>query len=210
MGSLTIAFFIYLLQRYKSTSSTLPKLNAESMIFTVGKFMDGLVPDFLLENAKKMGKVFRLNMPDLSYFIVIGDADLARKIYDEEDEKPHIYKNFEAVTAHRSNIFTKHTHGENWEMNRKGVASGYSVLNIAKSLPLLRKKCDELTSILQQFSINDKSFDIAQLMVSFTFDFIGIAMFGTDFRCLSSEETTEGKEMLKEISIAMKEYALKV
>ena len=210
IGSLAIAALIYFLQRILSRSSKLPKLNPESLFFTFGKFANGLALDLLMNNTKNMGKVFRLNMPLLEYFFAICDADLARKIYEEEPEKIHLYKNFDGITMHRSTIFTKYTYGENWEMNRKGVASSFSSINLAKSLPLLYKKCDELMTLFDHFSVSGEVFEITELMLSMAIDFIGIAMFGIDLRCMSDDKTSVGKQILTEMTIATKEYALKV
>ena len=211
IGSLAIAALIYFLQRILSRSSKkLPKLNPESLFFTFGKFANGLALDLLMNNTKRMGKVFRLNMPLLEYLVAICDADLARKIYEEEAEKIHLYKNFDGITMHRSTIFTKYTYGENWEMNRKGLASSFSSINLAKSLPLLYKKCDELMTIFDHFSVNGEVFEITELMLSMAIDFIGIAMFGIDLRCMSDDKTSVGKQILTEMTIATKEYALKV
>jgi hypothetical protein len=47
-------------------------------------------PDFLLQCMKDNGPVFRVSYPDPSHLIYVCDPTLARKIYEEEDEKPTV------------------------------------------------------------------------------------------------------------------------
>ena len=63
----------------------LPPMNPESLLYTIGKVMDGTLPDFILLKLKDMGKVIRLNLPETSYYVVIGDANLARQVFEEEE-----------------------------------------------------------------------------------------------------------------------------
>ena len=210
LGTLLLLPIFYFLRKGFVEWMMLPKINPESMPFTIDMFMKGLIPDFLIEKSRTLGKVFRLNMPQLSYFIVVGDPELARKIFDEEVEKTFHYKVFDLVTGNRSTIFTKKTEGEEWEMNRKGISNSFSVTNLHKSLPLLHKKCDELKGIFCRLSHKGEAFEITDLFLSMTIDFIGIAMFGADFRCLSDDENSFGKILLRELAICSKEYALKV
>jgi hypothetical protein len=59
---------------------------------------------------KDYGPVFYLPMLE-SPKIVVCDPGLARKIYEEEDEKPATYKKVDGLTLGVSSIFTKSTRG---------------------------------------------------------------------------------------------------
>ena len=185
----------------------LPPINPESMLFTVKKAVDGTLPDLILLKLKEMGKVIRLNLPQMSYYIVIGDATLARKVFEEESEKPSTSKR---LTLNTASIFSKKTTGENWEINRKGVASSFSVSNLSKSIPSLHQKIDELTSILECNAQQETTFEITKLMLSLTMDFISSAMFGVDLHAMKGDKHAEGQKMLHEMEIAIKEIVLKV
>ena len=185
----------------------LPPINPESMLFTVTKAVDGTLPDLILLKLKEMGKVIRLNLPQMSYYIVIGDATLARKVFEEESEKPSTSKR---LTLNTATIFSKKTTGENWKMNRKGVASSFSASNLSKSIPSLHQKIDELTSILECNAQQETTFEITKLMLSLTMDFISSAMFGVDLHAMKGDKHAEGQKMLHEMEIAIKEIVLKV
>eukprot|EP01036_Dinobryon_divergens_P024386 gene24386-32833_t len=184
-------------------------MNPESLLYTIGKVMDGTLPDFILLKLKEMGKVIRLNLPETSYFVVIGEANLARQVFEEEIEKPAIYKRFQRITQFNATIFSKKTVGENWDMNRKGVASSFSVSNLSKSLPALHKKVEEFTSILEKNVLQETTFEITDAMLSLTIDFIASTMFGVDLQTTGGDKHSEGQEILREMEIAIKEIALK-
>ena len=197
-------------QLFFRRNHVLPPINPESLLFTASKAFDGTLPDFILLKLKELGKVFRLNMPEMSCFIVIGDANLARQVFEEEIEKPSIYKRFERVTQFKSTIFSKKTVGENWEVSRKGVASSFSTNNLSKSLPELHKKVDDFMCILRQNALQQTTFEINNLTLSLTMDFITSTMFGVDLQSMSGDKNSEGQKMLYEMDIALKEIALKV
>ena len=185
----------------------LPPINPESMLYTLGKAIDGTLPDFILLKMKDMGKVIRLNLPQLSYYCVICDANLARKIFEEEVEKPSGPKR---LTLNNASIFSKKTLGENWEMNRKGVASSFSVSNLAKTLPGLHQKITDLLCILDKYAQQETTFEITELMLSLAMDFISSSMFGANSQTMGGDPNSEGKKMLQEMKIGMKEIVLKV
>eukprot|EP01036_Dinobryon_divergens_P024387 gene24387-32834_t len=176
------------------------------MLCTVRSAVDGTLPDLIQLKLKEMGKVIRLNLPQMSYYVVIGDTTLARQVFEEEIEKPSSAKR---LTLNNTSIFSKKTIGENWEMNRKGVASSFSFSNLSKSIPCLNQKIDELMDILEHNSQQETIFEITKLMLSFTMDFISTAMFGVDLHSMKEDEHSEGQEILREMDIAIKEIALK-
>ena len=188
----------------------LPPINPESMLFTIGKAIDGTLPDFILLKFREMGKLIRLNLPETSFYVIIGDANLARQVFEEEPEKAPIYKRFERLTQFYPSIFSKMTVGDNWDMNRKGVANSFSVSNLSKSLPGLHKKVEEFTNILETKSQQETTFDITDIMLSLTIDFIASTMFGVDFHSMKKDGHSEGQKILHEMEIASKEIMLKV
>jgi cytochrome P450 len=207
-AAVLLSFIVF--HQFFRRKQKLPPINPESLLFTVSKVVDGTLPDFIVLKLKELGKVFRLNMPEMSCFIIIGDGNLARQVFEEEIEKPSIYKRFERVTQFKSTIFTKKTVGENWEVSRKGVASSFSTTNLSKSLPVLHKKVDDFMSILGQNAQKDATFEINKLALSLTMDFISSTMFGVDLKTMTGDENSDGQKMLNEMEIAWKEVALKV
>ena len=206
VGIFTVILSIILLFIYNAyiRCKKLPPINPESMLCTVRSAVDGTLPDLIQLKLKEMGKVIRLNLPQMSYYVVIGDATLARQVFEEEIEKPSSAKR---LTLNNTSIFSKKTIGENWEMTRKGVASSFSFSNLSKSIPCLNQKIDELMDILEHNSQQETIFEITKLMLSFTMDF---AMFGVDLHTMKEDEHSEGQEILREMDIAIKEIILKV
>ena len=64
--------------------------------------------------------------------------------------------------------------------------------------------------ILRQNAQQQTTFEINNLTLSLTMDFITSTMFGVDLQSMSGDKNSEGQKMLYEMDIALKEIALKV
>jgi cytochrome P450 len=93
---------------------------------------------------KNYGPVFRFALPQIDPFVTVCDPELAKKILEEESEKPALYKAGEGVTRGVSSIFTKRTYGEDHNKTRKCIAPSFSWTNIRTCIPMLHKKLDLL------------------------------------------------------------------
>ena len=127
---------------------------------------------FLTDQAKKLGLVYRINIPEMTHWIIIADYQLARKILLEQDEKPYIMQRFMGLTNGIKSIFTNRTHGDTWSSARKAVAPSFSVTNVSKTLPRVHDKIEELQKILEKHVSDGTSFDVPRLMVLLTLDVI--------------------------------------
>lgn len=127
---------------------------------------------FLTEQAKKLGLVYRINIPEMTHWIVVADYQLARRVLLEQDEKPYMMQRFMGLTNGIKTIFTNRTHGDTWNSVRKAVAPSFSVTNISKTLPRVHDKIDELEKILERHVLEKTSFDVPRLMVLLTLDVI--------------------------------------
>lgn len=134
---------------------------------------------FFTEQAKKLGLVYRINLPEMADWIVVADYQLARRIFLDHDEKPYILQRFMGLTNGVKTIFTNRTHGNTWNSARKAVAPSFSVTNISKTLPRVHDKIDELQKILTQHVSDKTSFDVPRLMVLLTLDVICAGKFLT-------------------------------
>jgi hypothetical protein len=210
MSALLVVFVGFLKWRKLSKKQNYPPLNPEGMLETTAKFMDGTVPEFLFQKMKKLGKVFRVNLPELSMWIMVGDAKLARKIFEEESEKPSSYKRFQGLTKGVPTIFTRFTRNDGWELARKGIASSFSMTNITKTFSALQENLDELLSRLQAHAEGGNSFEITELMLAVTMDFIASAMFGVKYHSVRDGASSEGQKILDELNVTLKEFGLKV
>lgn len=183
------------------------------IIETIGHFGSPTIPDFLLEISRETGPVLSLVFPP---FIIVSDVRLALEILDS-GEKPNLYKDFNKLTRSPT-MFSKRTHGEGWEWARKSVAPSFSTTNLNKVLPKLSLKLGELKHVLEKFADEKAAFDIADVLIKFTLDFIITGMLGgggsTHNDGSSNKSSTQiTKEIrdvyIKELGIALKEYTLK-
>jgi cytochrome P450 len=97
-------------------------------------------PDFILHCVKDTGPVFRLSFLEITPFIMVCDPKLAREIYENEAEKPAVYKRGDGLTFGVSNILSKTTYGSDHHMVRKSLAPSFSLTNILSVLPKLHEK----------------------------------------------------------------------
>ena len=207
-GLLALALALGLVRRSGDKRRALPPLNREGMLETLARFMDGTVPDMLLENARAVGKVFRLNMPELRRWVVVCDAKLARSILENHPEKPDLYKNFESAIYGVSTMFTKRTHGEGWEVVRKHLAKAFSMTVLSSTLPQFDTKIRRLVSIFEDAAKAGRSVDVVSVMQRFTLDFLTSSMFDLDMDAMG-DGVTEGTEFLHDMEVALQEYCLK-
>ena len=165
---LPAAYFLLITDRRK-----LPPTAREGTFELVQIFMTGKgVPDFILAKMREVGQVFRLSMPERTHWVTICDPVLARKILLEEDEKPAVYKRFDGFTGRVSTMFSKRTHGEDWHITRKGVASSFSMASISSILPKMHEKIGDMKKMLQQLEKDGTAFSLSQITVNLTMDFI--------------------------------------
>lgn len=185
----------------------LPPINREGMLTTAFAVADSGAPDFLMEKSRELGLVFRLNMPDTVPFIVVCDPRLGRKIFLEHDEKPHFYKLVNGFNYGKDNMFSKYTHNDEWEWNRKSHAGSFSLTNLTVKLPQIHSKLTELKKILKSHAKEAKVFDLDLLGVDLTMDLLTSTMFDVDHGAIF--EGSEGKLLQHRLNVMLKEYAMR-
>lgn len=208
-SSLVLLFFLSFFSsrgRYYK-NAPLPPYMKENMYQTVCRFMDGTIPDVILKNMREIGPVFRLNLPEQAHFIVISDPSIARFILETEPEKPVTYSRFNKVSFGLDTMFSKRTHDNSWHFARKGAAPAFSMKNIKSTIPCLESKIETFCSVLNDYSDKQHSFDIADFAVYFTMEYLMESMFGLNIKCFG-KDGKEGQDILKDLSVAVKEYAL--
>jgi hypothetical protein len=162
-------------------------------------------PDFILQCMKDTGPVFRLSFPAINIpFIIVCDPGLARKIYEEENEKPPMYKRGDGLTSGVSNIVSKSTHVSDHHMVRKSLAPSFSLTNITSCLPTLHEKIDLLKKIFLQYEKDDISFNVSEILPRLVMDMLCSAMFNIDYRTLEIEGG-DGRLLMEDLHIAIKE-----
>ena len=158
---------------FLSRSKKLPPLSDTGMIETLEILMDGKrAPDLYLSTMAKKGLIYRLPMPEISPWIVVCDPALVRRILNEEEEKPDLYRRISGVTNGVVNIFSAPTHSHSYLSARKGMAPSFSMANIVLSLPKMYQKIDELKKILKEHESKKTVIDLPELMTQLTMDFI--------------------------------------
>ena len=206
VGMLTLA--MHLVHKAQGKKQQLPPYNREGMFVTLARFMDGTMPDLILDNARTVGKVFRLSMPELRRWFVVCDPKLAKSILENHPEKPDLYKSFDTLYPGVSSMFSKRTHGENWESARKNLAKAFSLTALTSTLPQFDTKLQRLIAVFEEAAGNKKSVDISAVMLSFTFDFLTCSMFDIDLDAMG-DGPTQGKEILHHMEFFLKEFYLK-
>ena len=196
---------VYVVVKWRN--SKLPPMNKESLLQTITVMSSSQAPDFLMDKSKELGTVFRLNMPDISPWIIVCESSLARKILEEHDEKNWFYKQLTGLGYGRLGIFSKNTHGDGWEWARKGVATSFSVKNLSLTLPRLHKTLDDVMGLLDGFAAMKKEFSCELIGIDLTLDFLMTSMFDTDLRTIHDE--SEGKIFEHKCNALMKEYGMK-
>ena len=169
-GITLLVSFRFILQ---SRSKKLPPLSDTGIIKLISILSGGKgAPDYYYSTMKKEGLVFRLPMPELSYWVVVCDPALARKILIEEDEKPALYSRYTGSTNYVQTVFTSPTHGHSWPIARKGMAPSFSMANLILSLPKMYEKINELNIILARHESEKTIIDLPELMAQLALDFI--------------------------------------
>ena len=155
----------------------LPPMNEESLLETIKIFMKGTgAPEFFYTNMKKLGLVYRLNLPEMSPWIVICDSALAQDILANEHEKPTLYQRFNAANNGSNSIVSSLTSDSAWHVARKGLAPAFSMANICYSLPVMYAKIDQFKAILKERELDGTTFDVGPMITHMTMDFICAGM----------------------------------
>lgn len=196
---------VYFLFNHSKVSRKLPPKSKVGMFETIGKFMDGSVYEFIVQEARALDtKVFALNGPPIGPTVVlICDAKFSRQLFDEAEEKHAAYKMFDGITNNYPSVLTKKTYGDDLGVIKKFTAPSFSVTNIHKSLPIMYTKVDELKELLQSHASKSTPFDCPDVMTRMTVDFITSAMFDRDFNALT-DANSKGKQMIKDMQLCMK------
>ena len=182
-------------------------MNREDMLTTAFAVADSEAPDFYMAKTRELGLIYRLNMPDTIPFIVVCEPRLGRKILLEHDEKPHFYKLMNGCNFGRSTMFSKYTHNDDWEWNRKSHAGSFSLSNLSMKLPMIHSKLAELRQILKSHAQEGKSFDLDMMGVDLTMDILTSTMFDVDHGAIL--EGSEGKLLQHRLNILLKEYLMR-
>jgi cytochrome P450 len=199
--TLLSVYYIFLRENRKLPPST------EHNLFELLSFLtNGQTPAFLFQCMKDRGPVFRLILPQMDPFIVVCDPDLAKKIFEEEDEKPALYQKAEGLTAGISNMFTMKTHGNDYHKIRKCMAPSFSNTNIFSALPRLHEKIDLLKKIFLQNEMDNRSFDLSVVFPRLLMDMLCTTMFDIDYHTLEVENG-EGRQLMGDLHLASMEFS---
>mmetsp|Transcript_14216 Transcript_14216/g.13737 ORF Transcript_14216/g.13737 Transcript_14216/m.13737 type:complete len:480 (+) Transcript_14216:122-1561(+) len=207
--SVSLAIGITLLSIYYvflRETRKLPPITEHGMFEVIYNMTEGNSLDFQLQNMKDYGSIFRYSLPQIAPFVVVCDPDLARKILEEENEKPGLYKAMDGLTLNVESILTKSTYGGNHHTVRKCLAPSFSTTNIFSSLPQLHEKIDLLKKIFLQNEKDNISFDVAEIFPRLLMDMICTAMFDVDYHTLECEDG-EGRQLLDNLNVAAKEFS---
>ena len=167
------ALFLSLKFTFRSHSKKLPPLSDTGMIETLEILMDGKgAPDLYLSTMAKKGLIYRLPLPEMYPWIVVCDPALVRRILNEEEEKPALYRRISGATNGVINIFNAPTSSHSYLAARKGMAPSFSMANIVLSLPKMYQKIDGLKKILIRHESEKSTIDLPELMTQLTMDFI--------------------------------------
>jgi cytochrome P450 len=172
-------YYIFLRETRK-----LPPVTKHNLLELLPPLTGGKIPFFFLQCFKDNGPVFRLALPQLNPFIVVCDPELARKIYEEENEKPDLYAGMSGLTGGIGTIFTKKTHGNDHHKVRKCLAPSFSSVNIFSSLPKLHEKIDLLKNIFLQNEKDNRSFEVSEPFIHLLLDMLCTTMFDIDYHTL--------------------------
>jgi cytochrome P450 len=195
-------YYIFLRETRK-----LPPTTKHNLFELLPSLTDGNVASFTLQCMKDNGPVFRLALPQLAAFVVVCDPELARKVFEEEDEKPELYKKLDALNKGGvSTIFTKSTHGDDHYKVRKCLAPSFSISNIFSSLPKLHEKLDFVKKIFLQNEKENRNFDAAKTFARLLLDMLCTAMFDVDYHTLE-DENGEGRKLMDDFHTTGKEMS---
>jgi cholesterol 24(S)-hydroxylase len=161
---------------------------------------------FFLQCKKDNGPVFRFALPQIDPLIVVCDPELAKKILEEEDEKPNLFKSLDGGTIGASSIVTKSTHGSDHHKVRKCLAPSFSAANIFSSLPKLHEKIDLLKKIFLKNEKDNVSFDVSVIFPRLLMDMLCTAMFDVDYHTLE-EENGEGRQLMDDLHTVITEFS---
>lgn len=155
------------------SSKKLPPLAKGGLLKTMRTLAAGKAnPAFYLEKMKELGVVFRISMPDLvAHWVIVCDGALTRKLLMEQDQKATFMQRFVGLTSGTQTIFTQSTNSS-WHNARKGVASSFSMNNVALSLPWIYTLTDKLKIMLAAHQSAESTIDVPKLMTHFTLDLI--------------------------------------
>ena len=166
--SLTIGYFLFF-----AADRKLPPMSKAGMLENVKRLMVGKdAPQFLVSQMRELGPVFRLSMPETEQWVTVCDPALARQILLEEDEKPPLYKRFNAFSMGAESLFTRNTHGGFWHTARKGVASSFSSVNVCTSMPKMYEKINDLREVLHNCVKEASILQVSEITTRLAMDFI--------------------------------------
>lgn len=103
--------FLSIYYVFVKESRKLPPYTKHNFFQVIYNLTGSKAPHFLQECSKDQGTVFCVSMPEIAPFVIVGDPGLARRIYEEVDQKPALYKRSDGITLGIRNIFSKATHG---------------------------------------------------------------------------------------------------
>jgi hypothetical protein len=155
-------FFLFCMRR-----RNLPPLAKEGILDTVRILTAGKAnPKFYLRNMRELGPVYRIRMPEMRLWVVVSDSALARKLMNEEDEKPLFVQRFNGVTNDMNCIFSHGTTDHKWH------PPPFSIANVNLVLPWINSKTNELKKVLMNHHSAKTTFDLPKLMTNLTLDLI--------------------------------------
>jgi cytochrome P450 len=213
VGLLIVTTVIIILYRFFYFLRKLPPLSPDSPFFTVKQLTGNRKQDYLLKTAKRIGPIFRWNIPTNKFSIVVSDVKLARLVLEGDEktglrggEKPEVYKVLDGPRKDPS-MFAMKTYGTRHEIYRKSMASSFSNMNLYKILPKLSQCLLNFAEFAQKKIQSNESFNISDLFLRLIFDALTTSMFNINFHAM--EANSEGEKFLHELEIWMEEFMLK-
>jgi hypothetical protein len=172
----------------------------------------GTTPAWLRRVRRELGaSVFRLNIPCWPHFVVVCHHETAREVLMQPlSEKPPMYKPMARASGCPS-MFTKKTFGEGWAPARKGSAHAFTSARISANMAASAPHLSNLDVIMTRYAKGGEPLPVAETMVRLTVDIIGSTGFG-GFRMnalLGSDETSEGRQFMHQLEIALLEFTAK-
>jgi cytochrome P450 len=155
----------------------LPPVVPLSMILTTWQVSSSEAPWFLLRWARKVGSVFCVRLPFPGHFVIVGDAALAREIFNDPlTTKPYILYRPIDIALGCSNMFTDN--GERWKHARKAISPAFSSAHVNRMNQVCKEKLEDwIQRRLTVFCEKNQDFDPAREMLGLTLAIISEAAF---------------------------------
>jgi len=183
----------------KSSNDKLPPLVEGSFFSIAPIFFSSRAPFFLLECARRIGKVYRLPLVPNGNFVVVTDHKVARQVLeDTKSEKPAlIYQGFNAIFGGGESFFT--ASGHRWKHVRKSTNQAFAPKQKERMIDIVQQVLNKwINNTLEPKRNENTPLDFAIEMQLVTIGVIGRIGFDHE---LTQEEVGIIKDNLKVIYV---------